>query len=120
MDTATLDAAIFKHAQWKHFLRESVKTGKSEWTVAAVGRDDQCEFGEWLALLPQSEKKGDHWPEVKRLHTEFHTAAAQVLESALAGRQTEATESLAIGGHFSKISSELVVALSAWKKAAGS
>ena len=120
MDIAAIDIAIGKHARWKHYLRKAISTGESEWSVSEAMRDDQCDFGKWLSLVPQSEKRGPHWPEVKRLHAEFHAAAARVLELALAGQQKEANESLAVGGKFAKVSSELVLALSAWKKAAAS
>ena len=39
VDTTALDAAIAKHAQWKHYLRQAVKTGQSEWTVASIAHD---------------------------------------------------------------------------------
>ncbi len=117
MDIATLDEAIAKHARWKHFLRQAIKTGKSEWTVAAIAQDSQCELGQWLALLPQSETRGEHWSKIQQLHAQLHASAAEVLELALAGRGSEATERLAIGGNFTKISSELVVAIAGdWKQ----
>jgi len=115
-DIAALDAAIAKHAQWKHYLRQTVKTGQSEWTVDSISHDTQCELGRWLALLPQIDKRGEHWSKVQHLHSQLHAAAAEVLALALEGKATEATERLAIGGDFTKISSELIVAISAWKK----
>ena len=116
VDTTALDAAIAKHAQWKHYLRQAVKTGQSEWTVASIAHDNECEFGQWLAMLPPSDKRGEYWSEVQQLHTRLHAAAAEVLALALEGRASEATERLAIGSDFTKISSELVVAISGWKK----
>ena len=50
------DKAVFAHSQWKHRLREAIKTGESEWTVAEVRADDRCDFGEWLDQLPASKK----------------------------------------------------------------
>lgn len=116
IDETTLVGAIAQHARWKHFLRQAVDTGQSEWTVATVRREDQCEFGRWLAQVPPVDKQGEHWVKVNQLHAAFHVAAAEVLQLALAGHQAEARENLMISGHFTKVSSELVVAISDWKK----
>ncbi len=115
-DIATLDDAIAKHAKWKHYLRQAVTTGQSEWNSATVRRGDQCEFGEWLARLPQSERQGEDCRQIVALHTQLHLAAAEVLELALTGRQEEAAKCLAVGGNFTKVSSELVVTITAWKR----
>ncbi len=119
IDPATLDHAIATHAKWKFRLREAIRTGKSEWTVEKVRPDDQCEFGKWLNSLPLSDRMMKEWREVKALHTQFHLAAAGVLESALAGRGTEATAAMAPGGTFADVSTRLVKIISDWKKTPG-
>ncbi len=115
-DIAKINEAIAKHAKWKHYLRLAVDAGASEWNVASVARDDGCEFGQWLRSLSSAERARDHCQKVTALHAEFHAAAAEVLGLALAGRRDEATEAMALKGRFTKISSELTMAMSAWKK----
>ncbi len=51
-----------------------------------------------------------------KLHTEFHTAAADVLELALAGRKQEAEAAIALGSRFMLVSSDMTMTLSAWKE----
>lgn len=116
-DAATLDKAIAQHARWKHYLRQAVDTGESDRTVAVVMKADQCEFGKWLSTLPPTERDNEHWRTIEELHRTFHKAAAHVLDLALSGRQSEAAAELAIRGSFTKASSELVVAITQWKRA---
>ncbi|MDG3004061.1 CZB domain-containing protein [Paludisphaera mucosa] len=118
IDPASLDHAIASHAKWKFRLREAIKTGKSEWTVETVRPDDLCEFGKWLNALPLADRMRKEWREVKSLHAKFHVAAAGVLESAVAGRQAEATDAMASGGPFTDVSVKLVRLISDWKQAA--
>jgi len=118
IDPATLDHAIAAHAKWKFRLREAIRTGESEWTVEKVRPDDQCEFGKWLGSLPLAERMMKEWREVKELHAKFHLAAADVLDSALAGRKSEATTAMAPGGAFADISTKLVKMITDWKKKA--
>jgi len=118
IDPATLDHAIAAHAKWKFRLREAIRTGESEWTVEKVRPDDQCEFGKWLNALPLAERMMKEWREVKDLHAKFHLAAADVLDSALAGRKSEASTAMAPGGTFADVSTKLVKIISDWKKKA--
>ncbi|WP_165251407.1 CZB domain-containing protein [Paludisphaera soli] len=118
VESASLDHAIAAHAKSKFRLREAIKTGRSEWSVENVRPDDQCEFGKWLNALPLSDRMRKEWREVKVLHSQFHTAAASVLESATSGRMVEAEAAMAPGGAFSDISTKLVRHITDWKKAA--
>jgi hypothetical protein len=52
---------------------------------------------------------------VKRLHTRFHQATANVAELALAGRRKEAERAVAEGGSFTLASNALLEALRAWQ-----
>ncbi|AMV39853.1 CZB domain-containing protein [Planctomyces sp. SH-PL62] len=118
IDPASLDHAIAAHAKWKFRLREAINTGQSEWTVEKVRPDDQCEFGKWLNSLPLPDRMRKEWREVKVLHAGFHAAAADVLASALAGRQSEAAAAIAPGGAFADVSTKLVRLITEWKKTA--
>jgi len=115
-----LDHAIATHAKWKYRLMDAINTGRSEWHVSDVRTDSACEFGKWLAALSLSERLSEHCRKVRALHTEFHSLAADVLELALAGRKEEATAAMALGSRFAVMSSNLTMAVIAWKEAASS
>ncbi|MFZ5831612.1 MAG: CZB domain-containing protein [Planctomycetota bacterium] len=115
-----LDRAVAIHAKWKYRLMDAIESGKSEWRVADVRVDDSCEFGKWLGALPLSDRLSPHAQKVKALHTDFHRTAADVLEMALAGRRAEATAAMALGSRFAEVSSNLTMAVAAWKEAASS
>jgi Chemoreceptor zinc-binding domain len=113
-----LDHAIASHAKWKYRLMEAIDTGKSEWHVGDVRGDNGCDFGKWLIALPLSERLSEHSKKVRLLHAEFHGLAADVLELALAGRKAEATAAMALRSRFAEVSSNLTMAVLAWKEAA--
>ena len=110
------DQAIAAHAQWKGRLYQAINTGKSEWTVAQVQADDQCDLGKWLRALPMCEQQSEHYKEIWALHVEFHTIASEVLEMALVGRTEEAKAAVALDTRFTGITTKLIMGLSAWKE----
>ncbi len=113
-----LDQAIAAHAKWKYRLMEAIDTGKSQWRVSDVRTDNSCNFGKWLTELPLTERLSANYKKVRTLHAEFHGLAADVLELALAGRKEEATAAMALGSRFAAVSSNLTMAVLAWKNAA--
>ena len=117
MDTSQIDSGIAAHARWKYRLFDAVDTGKSESTVQDTRSDSQCQFGKWLASLTPSERSSEDCQKVTDLHTEFHRAASDVLELALSARKQEAKVAISLGSRFSLISSNLTMAMSAWKAA---
>lgn len=119
MNTAeALERAIAAHAKWKYRLLEAIDARRSEWHVSDVRSDQGCEFGKWLASLPLTERLSPHCQKVRTLHSEFHAAAAHVLELALAGRQEEGRTEMGFGSRFAAVSADLVVAVNAWKEQA--
>jgi hypothetical protein len=110
-----LDRAIAAHARWKYRLMDAIDTGRSQWQISDVRTDAACEFGKWLSALPLSQRLSDHCKQVRALHTEFHGLAAEVLELALAGRKEEAAAAMALGSRFAAVSSNLTMAVLAWK-----
>jgi hypothetical protein len=61
----------------------------------------------------------EQYKSVHDLHARFHTEAAHVLELALAGRREDAVAAMAIGSPFGNVSSNLIIAMTAWKKTLG-
>lgn len=117
--TEALEHAIVAHAKWKHRLKEAIDTGKSQWQVGDARQDNACEFGKWVYALPLTRRLSGHYEKVRALHAEFHTVAADVLGLALAGRKAEAAAAMAFGSRFTAVSSDLVMAISAWQGALG-
>jgi methyl-accepting chemotaxis protein len=116
MTTAeALDHAIAAHAEWKHRLQEALDAGKIPWYVGDVRTDTACELGKWLLALPLAQRLSGQFEKVRAQHAEFHAVAADVLEMALAGRKDEAAAAVAFGSRFTAVSSNLVMALSAWQ-----
>ena len=98
-------------------MADAIETGKSEWKVSEVRKDDRCEFGDWLNELPAIEKQTDRYATLHSLHAEFHDAASHVLSLALSGRKEDAQAAIAHGSRFARISSKLTLTLSEWSKA---
>lgn len=108
--------AIGAHGMWKQRLRQAIDTGKSEFTVERARPDNLCDFGKWLYSLPPADQKSSHWKSVQDLHGKFHAEAAQVLGLAVRGNKQEAEREIAAESKFTKISSELTVAMMKWKE----
>lgn len=115
VDTENIVRGIAAHAKWKYRLKQAITTGTSEWTVPTVRVDDRCEFGQWLRSIPSAEQHCDHWRTVKARHGEFHRAAADVLDMALAGRRDDAEAAIAPHSRFAEVSKKLTLAMMAWK-----
>lgn len=113
--TETIDNALAAHVNWKKRLQEALITGKSDYKVHIVEKDDLCPFGKWLYSLSDQEKNSDDYAKILKLHAEFHTAAAEILELALKGKKEEAQKNLEFGGKFGQISGRLVIALQTWR-----
>ncbi len=110
-----IDAALAAHTQWKKRLQDAVASGRSDFKVNDVRKDNVCEFGRWLYGLSESERQINACKEVMGLHAEFHKTAAEILELALQGKKEDAQKQLEYGGTYSHISGKLVLALNAWK-----
>ena len=116
VDADKIRGAIAAHARWKHFLKNAVATQKGERPVTEVQAENECEFGQWLLSLPVPDRQSVHWQKVRALHAEFHRAAAHVLELALAGKREEAEADMKIRGDFTRVSSQLTIAMAGWKR----
>ena len=110
-------AAIAAHRIWAVRLREAAETQISDYTPEGVRTDSRCVFGKFLMQrVPPAERDSPHFFNCKRLHAEFHVAAAKVLELALAGRRAEAEQALADHGDFGRLSGSLTEAMIRWEE----
>ncbi|MBI3565370.1 MAG: CZB domain-containing protein [Elusimicrobia bacterium] len=102
---------------WKKSLQEAVDRGASGFTPDLVRLDDRCELGKFLNDEVSAEwRKKSHFLNIKVLHLEFHLAAAEVLEFALAGKKVEGYYSLGPEGMYSRVSAALITAIKAWEE----
>jgi hypothetical protein len=115
IDTAILDHAIASHARWKSRLRQAIASGQSEYTLDQVQVDDQCEFGQWLHQLPLAERIKPRWRTLHQLHETFHKEAAHILDLATHRHQEQAEAGMKPGSSFTRVSTDLVMAINAWK-----
>lgn len=112
--TEEIQKAIGAHGMWKVRLRKAVETGQSEWTVAHVKADNNCDFGKWLHGLPEHEKKAENWGKIRDLHAKFHEEAARILECAITGKKAQAADSLELGSPFTNASANLTSLMMKW------
>ncbi len=106
---------IAAHGSWKTRIRSAIETGKSEWTVAGVQVDNQCEFGKFLHGLPPATRSTDIVKEVVAKHAAFHAEAARVLGLALQGKKQEASQAIDLGSTYLRLSSELTKLMKRWE-----
>ena len=109
--------AVGAHGVWKMRLKSAIESGKSQFQVATVQKDNQCDFGKWLHSLQATAQTSEHYKKVRQLHSEFHREAAHVLDLALNGKKADAEKSVTAGGAFFRLSSELTAGLMSWKNA---
>lgn len=114
-----ISSAIAAHGSWKVRLKTAIDSGRfDEATENGLREDNRCAFGRWLygKTIPEGARTSAEYENIRSLHAEFHKAAAAVVEAAKSGRKTEADEMMKPGGTFSLTSSDLIQALTAWKR----
>ena len=114
----SISKAISAHGTWKRRLADAIASGRSEFSVAAVRVDNQCEFGCWLHGLPAAEQRKPECVRVRDLQAKFHHEAANTLALALAGKKSDAERSMTLGGPFAVASSALTMAMMDWRQKA--
>ena len=111
--------ALGAHGQWKARLAAAIDSGTVDAKVEDVRKDNVCPFGQWLygSTITAAEKSGGHYEEVRKLHADFHLAAAEVLTLVGQGKKDDAKKMMGISGGFSKASSGLSLAMTKWQGA---
>jgi hypothetical protein len=111
--TSQLRAGLMAHDLWRSGLISAVLTGRGLRAPSEAGRDDGCDFGQWLARL------GD-LPEVpqvaivRELHAHFHQEAGEVMELATTGRRAQATLAVGPGSRVDEAAVKLGAAVKDW------
>jgi hypothetical protein len=91
-----IEKAIAAHGAWKTRLEGAIETGKIDTPVETIKMDNQCAFGKWLYGDGASiaSQHAARYGNVKDLHAQFHIAAGQVAELAIAGKKSEASQAM--------------------------
>ena len=112
-----IKSAIGAHGLWKSRLREAIAGGTSQLRASVVRDDHQCEFGKWLHSADATTKQSKHYGSCLEIHRRFHIAAAKIVSLIAVGKKQEASEALEGNSDFSKTSTELTLAMMAWRAA---
>ena len=112
-----IDKAIAAHNVWKLRLQEAIDKSTSEFSVDHVHADNRCDFGHWFYGLPADLRETDQAENIRLFHAAFHAEAARIMALTLAGCRREAEQALAPGTVFARLSGQLTMALTVWKKA---
>jgi hypothetical protein len=115
MDTGMIQKGIACHGQWKVLLIRMMDSGEYSLKPEEVMRDTICEFGRWLNALPEADRASAQWNRIKVLHAQFHVEASRLMKMAMAGRKDEVTAELNSLSSFSRVSSQMTMALIAWR-----
>lgn len=118
MATTTLDDAlthaIAAHDEWRPRLRAMILNGSSSIDARDVRRDDECEFGKWLAARKAAGKAPPRCKTIADLHVRLHEATARVVELVDGRRRAEALAALAPDGEFTLAAADFGKALAEW------
>lgn len=109
------DQALLSHENWKKRLKRAIAEGRIDRPVEDIRACDCCEFGRWIEgedISPML-KIGKPYQVTRRVHREFHEAAAEVARHALEGRAEEA-EAL-MQGAYAESSEKLKRVLTLWR-----
>ncbi|MFW2544118.1 CZB domain-containing protein [Primorskyibacter sp. 2E107] len=111
-----LTNALAAHSKWKLRLKTAITVGKFDQDVSDVKRCDLCEFGKWIengGNFDADTIEGRPYKVTRRLHKEFHEAAASVLNYALHGHPDIAEQ--VMEGAYAERADKLSRALTLWR-----
>ena len=111
-----IEEALESHVQWKKRLKSAIVSGKSEFNIGTISKDNVCQFGQWLYTVSQEEMKTEEFKKVQELHAEFHKVAGDILSLALAGKKEDAIAQLEFKSAYERVTGRLVFALKSWEK----
>jgi hypothetical protein len=82
-----LSQAVLVHQQWKSRLNQILGgTSTEKLDPFTVGKDDQCELGQWIHGEGQKQfHDAPEFLELKQCHAHFHKKAGEVVKMAISG-----------------------------------
>lgn len=105
-----LNNAIQKHAAWKFKFRSAILSGE-QLDAVSISKDDQCELGKWLHSHAGVYSQKQALAKCASAHAEFHRLASRVAIAINDKHKDEAEKMLAYDSTFSRVSSEVCVAI---------
>lgn len=108
--------AMTIHVCCKECLRQAVETGVCNPPSALIRLATMCEFGKWLDLadLPIEISASPHYTNIRKIHADFHTAAADVMNLVEIGKVEQAKQMMSAGGNYTFHSNQLRSEFLSW------
>lgn len=93
--------ALSKHVCCKEMLRRAIDTGVCEPSSCLIADEQMCEFGQWLysSDCPNELKASASYENTRRVHADFHTAAAEIMKLAEIGEKEQARQMIVEGNY---------------------
>jgi Chemoreceptor zinc-binding domain len=94
--------AMTTHVCCKACLNQAMETGVCNPPSAVIRDNQMCEFGKWLhsSELSADILSSEHYVNILKIHTDFHTAAAEVMEMVEIGETEQAKKMILDDGHY--------------------
>jgi hypothetical protein len=94
--------AMTTHVCCKDCLRQSMETGVCNPPSTVIRSETMCEFGKWLdsSDLSIEISSSPHYANMRKIHIDFHTAAADVMELVEKGEIEQAQQMMLIDGDY--------------------
>jgi len=105
--------AIGGHIWWKTEFEKDVSNGWHFFNPELADRSYESDLGLWLAELSPAGRDWEHFEEVQSRYTDFHAAAAAVVQMATSGN-IELAEASIRTGPYATASIALTLALKNW------
>jgi hypothetical protein len=115
-----LDQAIAVHSGWKQKLSAYLRNPDKSIDVAKLAKDDQCELGQWIKTESARYASDSAFQTLKKEHSKFHCAAADLVRRADAGQNTSEEVSLGSKSAYANSSPVVVYAITQLKRARAS
>ncbi len=105
--------AIGAHIWWKNEFENDVRNGWHCFNPELAASSYESDLGLWLAEISPAEQEWPHFEKVQSLYTDFHEAAAEVVQMAMSGEMDSAEASIRTGPYAQKATA-LTLALKNW------
>jgi methyl-accepting chemotaxis protein len=106
-----LDNAIQSHAAWKFKFRNAIH-GNEHMDVAAISKDNNCEFGKWLHGEAKALYGNDRsYVKCVAEHTAFHVEAGKIATAINAKKMEIAEQLMATEAPFADASKKVAVSI---------
>lgn len=115
-----IENALASHKAWKRLLEEMIEQEADIVQIESIQSDHHCAFGKWLYKIGSEMSGAEYaamYADIRKLHAEFHIAAAGVAKLALAGKKAEAEKLMAPDGNYFTASKNLMDKMTEWETA---